>query len=103
MMKMCPYYKVKYEGRTMTYCQHPDWINGKMKASTAAIKKFCPPNTAAGCKIISKPKPKLRRVKAWAAVADGKMYSWTLSDSMHPDVYKPCTILIDEKYLRGKK
>ena len=57
------------------------------------------------CNII-KPKPKLKRVKAWVAInRDGDMYSVWLpihKGEMHKDIYKPCTILIDEKYLKGK-
>ena len=107
MAKMCPYYKIKYRGRTMTYCQHPDWVNGKMKASTAAIKKFCPTNTTTGCQIIPKRESKVRRVKAWAFVFMGKIGlvqidAYSDRNISHKGL-RPCTILIDEKKQKKKK
>lgn len=59
-----------------------------------------------------KRKPKLRRVKAWAVITtvmpkDGTLeYKEVRRASIEKDkryVNVPCTILIDEKYLRGDK
>ena len=57
---------------------------------------ICPKNTNNNCNI--KHTPKLRRIKAWAAIVDGKIVDVVCSEDY--ECVTPCTILIDEKYLR---
>jgi len=59
----------------------------------------------------AKPKPtKVRRIKAWAIVRDletgeidGSFEAGNLPPKHFSSAYVPCTILINEKYLRGNK
>lgn len=60
----------------------------------------CPKNTNSKCEIIS-PKPKYKRIKAWARWRiDGEMFAVT---DKYEDNTIPCTILIEAKYLKGRK
>lgn len=61
----------------------------------------CPPGMLQGCVYPSKPRPKMKRIKAWAWKSKG-VYGWCateLKPPLHLDG-SPCTILIDRKYLK---
>lgn len=63
-------------------------------------KISCPKNTNAKCEIIPK-KPKTKTFKAWARWSiDGEMFAVT---GKHDDNTIPCTITIDEKWLKEGK
>lgn len=74
---------------------------------------YCPEDIGPKCEIVAK-KPKMVKVKGWADVG-GKQYNYRIfgafpekgfvCDKKGPlkSGYKPCFILIDEKYLRGEK
>ena len=53
------------------------------------------------------PKPKYKKIKAVAAInREGEMYSIRHeidSEKWDKRVWKPCTILINAKYLKGEK
>lgn len=66
----------------------------------------CPKNTDRYCQIIPKRKSKVRRVKAWAFVFMGKtgrvqIDAYSDRNISHKGL-RPCTILIDEKYMKEK-
>ncbi len=69
-----------------------------------SLQKGCPKNTNSKCEIVE---PKMVKIKAWAgfwgipgSIAGG-IYANTLN---HGNAKKfPCTILIDKKYLKGRK
>ena len=66
----------------------------------------CPPGANENCEIIPKRKSKVRRVKAWAFVFMGKtgrvqIDAYSDRNISHKGL-SPCTILIDEKYLKEK-
>ena len=75
-------------------------------------KGGCPRNTNSKCEIIPKRKSKVRRVKAWAVIttvapADGTSeFKRVARASPEKDIHYvtvPCTILVDEKYLKETK
>ena len=59
------------------------------------------------CRETTNPKPKFKKIKAVAAInREGEMYSIRHeidSDKWDKRVWKPCTILINAKYLKGEK
>ena len=64
----------------------------------------CPKNTDRHCQIIPKRKSKVRRVEAWAIVRDEHEIEAITPQPKHfKNAYVPCTILIDEKYLKEAK
>ena len=93
-------------------CKH--WVeNGAVMADTKKCWEGhyhrCPTNTNLSCEIIPKP-AKVRRIKAWAIVRDletgeidGSFEAGNLPPKHFSSAYVPCTILINEKYLRGNK
>lgn len=78
--KMCPHYR------------YPD----PCKRGNDGLLK-CPRNANLSCEIIPK-KPKMVRVKAWALKGNHKYCCPVKYENFNI----PCTILIDEKYLRRK-
>lgn len=65
----------------------------------------CPSDTNSKCEIIPK-KPKTKTFKAWADVSkEGKLFGAFPDMFMFEGTkksYKPCTITISTKYLKGK-
>ena len=61
----------------------------------------CPKSADTDCNI-RKPRPKLKRIKAWADIF-GERSQWIDISQFKGDKFLiPCTILRDEKYLKGK-
>ena len=91
-------------------CAHPKrelFFNDKLKYSYWS-NRYCPKNTDWYCNIVKpKRKPKYKKIKAVAAInREGEVYSIRHeidSDKWDKRVWKPCTILINAKYLKGEK
>ena len=80
-------------------------------------REFCPRDKTGWCYYARKglvtkyceiiPKPKYKKIKAVAAInREGEVYSIRHeidSDKWDKRVWKPCTILINAKYLKGEK
>jgi hypothetical protein len=74
----------------------------------AKWKTDCPRNTNSRCEIVPrKAKPKYKRVKAWGwqypVVAGGGYGADTDKDNGVEYKQFPCTILIEAKWLKGRK
>lgn len=84
--KKCPYWAISptVTGRPNAYCGI-----------------CCPKNTNDRCEIIPK-KPRMVRVKAWFIIDNGGIEVYQGKWDKNTLGTKPCTILIDKKYLRRK-
>jgi hypothetical protein len=80
-----------------------NWVKNCDKYCLYPNSNICPKNTNAKCEIIAK-KKKMVRVKAWACVDKeyGRIFV-SMKRNTYLDYTKPCTIIIDRKYLKGAK
>lgn len=90
--KMCPYWDISPRGK--------NYDVDKCRCGK------CPKNTNAICEIIPK-KPKMVRVKAWADVSkEGILFGAFPERFIFPSEksgYRPCTVLIEAKWLKERK
>lgn len=101
--KMCYYFQGKRKAPQGVFCKCPEWNRDRFG------RPRCPSDANLRCQIV-KPKAKVVRVKAWAVLrhiqVDKQKYTWRTEvdyASHKPDdmfVSHPCTILIDEKWLK---
>jgi hypothetical protein len=84
-------------------CKYYDELCWASKRKCLTIKE-CPKNTNSRCEIISKTKPNMVKVKAWAWKSKG-VYGWCATELKGPKRLNcyPCYILIERKYLKGDK